>query len=1041
MNKFLSLSIRKHMIILVVIMTIVPFGIICFAALNQRDHDIQEAKRIAVRLADEIANDQNVLLSGTEQLLSTVAYIPAVQQRDVPAVNALCAAIVNKSPQISNLLLIDSKGLIWASAVPLHGATLAADRRYFQHAVATGSFSSGEYTVGKVILKPALSFGYPIKDASGKVRHVACAAFTLTKYDKLLKMKDLPENTSLLLADHKGTILFSSPSKGNIGKPDRADLFRRMSEGPDEGTFEGRGTVGVQRFFAYKKLRLGSERAPYMYVRTGIPVSAVLAQTHRGILLNVGLISTILLAAISFAGYISKRGVLDKVVALRDATQKVARGDYDVRVADHVAGGELGALAEAFDDMTQKLADADRLRRDDELMLKEQNCQLELEMGERQKAQEKLRERERFLRTIIESEPECVKMIDREGNLLMMNRAGLDMIEAESFEQVQGQNVCPLVVPEYREAFLSLASNAFEGIPGVLQFESVGLKGRHIWLESHVVPYRDASDQVVAALSITRDITERINSEKELSLAESRYRRLFETMTDCYGAISLDGNIVECNEAFCSLVGYSADELKTLSYKDITPDRWHGYESAILESQVMQRGFSDIYEKEYRHKDGHILPVEVRTFLARDIDGQPVNIWAIIRETSGRKVAEQERLDLERQLLHAQKLESLGILAGGIAHDFNNLLTAILGNLDLALLRLPPGSQAFENIEQSMKASRLAADLTRQMLDYSGKGVFQLALIDLNEVVLGNSDLFRTVIPKNITLTVDAHGDLPQIMADPGQIQQVVMNLLTNAAEAIGANPGVITLETGSAYCDDVFIQKSILAEKADPGTFVYVQVSDNGSGMDPETQQRLFDPFFTTKFTGRGLGMAATQGIIRSHKGIILLESEKGRGTTFRIMFPVARGAQKRAGEETPAVAAAPAENVEGKVLFVDDEHTVRSLGKQYLDYLGFESLEACNGKEALELYRQNSDGIALVILDLTMPVMNGVAAFRELKKINPAVRIILSSGFSEQSVVEQFPHDKPDAFIQKPFHIKELERVIASVTKRQTPLCQAPA
>lgn len=355
MSRFLSLSIRKHMIILVVVMTIVPVGIILYSAHNQREQDLRDAKLFVERLADDVSDDQNMLLSGAEQLLSTLSHIPAVQQRDAKAVSALLAKLVKKNPKYANLLITDNTGLQWAEAIPVKIPVSLADRRYFRNVMASGQFSSGEYGIGRTLNKPVLNFAYPIKDVSGHITDVAVVVFTLEKYNQRFRLKNIPDNTSLLLTDHKGTILFNVTAPLTIGKEDREGLFRRMTQGPDKGTFEAVSNTGIRRIFAYQKLHLSGEQTPYMYVRTGIPVETVFGGAHSKLIFNLGLMSSMLLLAFGFALYISKRGIVDKIIALRDATQKVANGDLGVRVTDYVSGGELGELGRAFDEMTLAL--------------------------------------------------------------------------------------------------------------------------------------------------------------------------------------------------------------------------------------------------------------------------------------------------------------------------------------------------------------------------------------------------------------------------------------------------------------------------------------------------------------------------------------------------------------------------------------------------------------------------------------------------------------------------------------------------------------
>jgi len=356
MRRILSLSIRQQIIILIVVMTIVPLGIILYSAAKQRTQDIRDATLIVERFADRISDEENMLLSGTEQLLSTLSHLPAVRKRDVSSVNSLLADLIRINPQYANLLLMDEQGQLWASAVPAKRAISYADRRYFKNALASGRFSSGEFSISRTINKPVMNFGYPIKDSSGKITDVAVVAFTSDRYAQLFKTNLLPARTSLLLTDHKGTILFNLTAPETVGTQDRADLFKRMSEGGGKGTFEAVSNIGIRRYFAFQHLHISGEERPYMYVRAGIQVEQVLHKTFQRLALNLGIMLSMLLLMLGFAFYISKKGIIERIIALRDATQKVSQGDFDVRVANYVSGGELGDLATAFDNMTLALA-------------------------------------------------------------------------------------------------------------------------------------------------------------------------------------------------------------------------------------------------------------------------------------------------------------------------------------------------------------------------------------------------------------------------------------------------------------------------------------------------------------------------------------------------------------------------------------------------------------------------------------------------------------------------------------------------------------
>ena len=417
-------------------------------------------------------------------------------------------------------------------------------------------------------------------------------------------------------------------------------------------------------------------------------------------------------------------------------------------------------------------------------------------------------------------------------------------------------------------------------------------------------------------------------------------------------------------------------------------------------------------------------------------DGRIEYFSTIVRDISERKKGEEDRLEMERKFLHAQKLESLGLLAGGVAHDFNNLLVGILGSLDLALLDLPPNSQARPRVETAVKASRRAADITRQMLAYSGKGQFVIQDLDLSELVEENVSIIESAISKKVTFKLHLNRDLPCIKGDPGQMQQVIMNLLTNASEAIDDKPGEITLSTGLIEARHEYLSLSRIEEKPKEGQFVYIEVSDKGCGMDEETMQRLFDPFFSTKFAGRGLGMSAVQGIVQGHKGALMVNSEKGKGTRVRVLFPILdssppKRAQIKFSEKGMEDSRYITPAFKGTILIVDDEEVVRSTCASMVERLGFKAITANDGEEGLRVFKDHIDEIVCVVLDLTMPKIDGQNAFNKLRKINPNIKIILSSGYNKQEATQTFIGKGLSGFIQKPYQVERLKAELENILK----------
>ncbi len=532
---------------------------------------------------------------------------------------------------------------------------------------------------------------------------------------------------------------------------------------------------------------------------------------------------------------------------------------------------------------------------------------------------------------------------------------------------------------------------------------------------------------------LAREIEERRKTEEALRTREEQLRVIFETSQAGIILVDPKGTITFANNRMAEMFGMTLDALVGTSY----PDHVHERERTAGDERMRQLIRGEIHsvstERHYVRADGTDFWGYLSGRRLTNPDGSLRALVGIIADITDRKKAEQEHLEMERRVLHAQKLESLGVLAGGIAHDFNNLLMAILGNLDMALLKLPPGSPAAMNIEQSAQAARRASDLTRQMLAYSGRGRFVVELTDLNALVEENVRLFRVAIAKKTTLSLHLTRPLPLIEADKGQLQQVIMNLLTNASEAIGDKPGVISLSTWEQGCDARCLRQSRIADVQPADKFVCLEVSDTGAGMDEETVQRLFDPFFTTKSTGRGLGMSAILGIMRGHKGTVFVDTQEGQGTTIRVLFPVV---DESISEEISSARIATEELLKeplsGTVLIVDDEEIVRAVCKDMLTAFGMQVMTASDGEEALEVFGDNADRIDYIIMDLTMPKMDGMTAFRELIRIRPDAKVILSSGYDQKDSLQQLSGKGLTGFIQKPYTLDNLYRVLSNARER---------
>ena len=365
------------------------------------------------------------------------------------------------------------------------------------------------------------------------------------------------------------------------------------------------------------------------------------------------------------------------------------------------------------------------------------------------------------------------------------------------------------------------------------------------------------------------------------------------------------------------------------------------------------------------------------------------------------------------------------MLAGGIAHDFNNLLHVVLGNADIALSHLPKGAPAREPLDEVIRATLRAADLTRQLLAYSGKGAFVIRHLDLSSEVREMATLLRTAISKQAVLAWELAKDLPSVSADPTQIRQIVMNLITNASDSLGEEGGTITLRTGLVGADKLEADRPFGEARAEEsevvsGSYVYIEIADTGGGMTPETLNRIFDPFFSTKFSGRGLGLAAVMGIVRAHKGLIRIRTEPGKGTSFKVLFPPLAGPAMK--EEKHSTIRSGWQG-SGTILVVDDEDGVREVAERMLQEIGFDTIVAEDGRQALDLLNECEDVITGVLLDLSMPRMGGQETLERLRRRYPALPVVMMSGYTEAAVAEQLGESPENtAFLQKPFVAEDL-------------------
>jgi PAS domain S-box-containing protein len=621
------------------------------------------------------------------------------------------------------------------------------------------------------------------------------------------------------------------------------------------------------------------------------------------------------------------------------------------------------------------------------------------------------------LAAIVESSDDALVSKTLEGIILTWN-SGAERIYGYSAAEAIGQPMM-LVLPE------NLAQQEIEILERIKRgelvehFETVRRRksGELIDVSLTISPIYGRNGRIIGASHVARDITERRGVEQRLE----QLAAIIESAEDAVISKTLDGTILTWNAGAERLYGYAGAEAVNRPMTMLLPDGKPNEENEILE-RIRRGERVEHFETVRKTKTGRLIHVSLTISPIRDKSGRVVGASHVARDVT-------ERRQLEEQLRHTQKLESLGVLAGGVAHDFNNLLTGILGNASLALDSLSSHHPVRSLLRDVVQASERASHLTRQLLAYAGKGRFIIEPVDLSALVREIASLIQTSIPKNVQLRLELRDDLPFVEADASQMQQVVMNLVINGAEAMGPNNnGTVLVATSLQNVDEHYLLSALGGPpELAAGAYVCLEVHDTGCGMDETTLSRIFDPFFTTKFTGRGLGLAAVQGIVRGHKGAIKVYSRPGKGTTFKVLFPAA-------GHGVPPkqpVVPSPATKDE-LILVIDDEEIIRRTAKAMLERYGYTVVVASNGREGVELFQVLADKVSAVLLDMTMPVMSGEETFSRLKSIKSDVKVILSSGYNEVEAVRRFTGKELAGFIQKPYSSAALVDKVRTVLQQ---------
>jgi PAS domain S-box-containing protein len=601
--------------------------------------------------------------------------------------------------------------------------------------------------------------------------------------------------------------------------------------------------------------------------------------------------------------------------------------------------------------------------------------------------------------------------VDLDGSVVSWNQ-GAATLYGYSAEEMLGQPIASLAPPDLESEEPSIVERIREG-ERVQNLETVRIRksGMRIDVSVTAWPIRDGR-RIVGFWHTSREFSER----KRLEAANAQLAAIVQSSEDAIVSKDLTGVIQTWNAGAERVYGWEPPEAIGRNISFLLPPGRANEEQEIL--ATLRRGERvEHFETTRLRKDGRLIDVSLGISPIRDVSGRITGASHVARDVTERKA-------FELQMQQAQRLESLGVLAGGIAHDFNNLLTGVIGNASLIAEMLTPDDPVKPLVQDVTTAAERAAALTAQLLAYSGKGQFVIGPVDMDRLILEIHGLVRASISKNVDIVLDLHHNAPTVDADQTQMHQLLMNVILNAAEAIGENrQGKVWVRTGSQFLDEEAIRALFPTEGLMPGEYAIAEVRDDGCGMDEDTKGKIFDPFFTTKFMGRGLGLAAAQGIVRAHRGVIRVQSTPGEGSMFTVFMPASATARRS------KMAAS-----KGTILVVDDEDVVRKTARICLEKHGYRVLIASTGREAVERYREARGEISLVLLDLTMPVMGGEEALRQLRQEGATIPVILSSGYTEAEACRRFAADNLAGFVQKPYTSAQLVEKLETALKARS-------
>jgi PAS domain S-box-containing protein len=971
-------------VLLAVLLGVLPaMGVAVATSLKQRSATEEEIRLDLHRLALAVRSHHHYQVEAAHQLLAPLAVASEAEGVEQGICARIRLRLDHPASEHMRLGLFDTRGNLRC------GSATNTDRSLFGASWRNPGLGDAHVVVGHRYdpesRRSVSGFTIPVVDRHGVARGVVMMTTPFDGFDNLIRSARFPGQVSLSVVDGNGIVMFRHPrSTAQSGEVLPEDfLLPAIRSGRDE-TLEHTDATAGRVMYAVTPLDGATGRDAALVL--GLPMAAPLAVADRWLMVE--------LAAMALAGILSlvvatsalHRFTLQPLGRLLETTARLGTGELSARTGLDDVPGEVGLLAYAFDGMAASLQDR----------------------------QEKLRYAEIRVRALLEQSIAGVYLVDAE-RVLYVNDAFARIFGRSADDLMQHARTLDLVHPDDR---FMVAGNIAKRLSGQVDaihhtFRGVRADGSTAWCE--VFGRRIEYEGRPAILGTLLDVTEHRQAEQSLRESEAHLRAILEAAPIGMAVIDDRGHFAETNERLRAMLGYTRDELRGRSVTAVTHE-----DDVVISRNLfceLLEGKRDWYEheKRYRRRDGLVFDARATVALVKT-DGANPRAVAMIEDVTGRHA-------LEAQLLQSQKMEAVGRLAGGVAHDFNNLLMVISGHADALAEGLASGTPLRRDADQVRNSAQRAAALTRQLLAFSRKQQLKLGPVDLNGVVTHTAELLRRLIGEDITLRTKTASELGTVRVDQAQLEQVFMNLVVNARDAMPGG-GALTIETANVDVDEPLASRLGLR----PGPYVMLGVTDTGCGMDAATQARIFEPFFTTKEQGQGtgLGLSTVYGIVRQCEGAIGVSSQPGVGTTFTIYLP---RIEARPVEALPVGRELQVPAANGTILLVEDEEDVRDLLTEALQRTGYTVLPALTGGDAVRVAALHHGPIDAMLSDVVMPGMSGPEAWAKIAPDRPEMQVVFMSGYAEHASLQAHLVRAPAAFLNKPFSRSELASTLQSV------------